>query len=213
MSTETSMNWLIEQKGGPMKFKNRSVLIILFAIVIASFFLVKATQSQLHTQTPTDPRGPLLVQGPKPEAIGDKVMVSTQSPIVTEACLKVLREGGNAVDAAITSVFLQHVVEYHQVMHFSSMAGLYYEASTGKYYAFNAVGDRPLATRGEHGDPNKVAIAGTVRALEDLWKRFGTRKWADYLELAVAAAEEGVQVTTFMYELHSIFRVKHWVFC
>jgi gamma-glutamyltranspeptidase/glutathione hydrolase len=163
------------------------------------FFLAYTNSFQIQTKTPTDPRDPLLVQGPKPEAVGDKAMVSTQSPIVTETCLKVLREGGNAVDAAITSVFLQHVVEYHQVMHFSSMAGLYYEASTGKYYAFNAVGDRPLATRGEHGDPNKVAIGGTVRGLEDLWKRFGTRKWEDYIQPAITAAEEGVLVTTFMY--------------
>ena len=32
-------------------------------------------------------------------AVGEKVMVSTQLPIVTEAALEVLREGGNAVDA------------------------------------------------------------------------------------------------------------------
>jgi len=179
--------------------KKLSFLPIFIAVLIGCFLFVNITQSQIQTQTPTDPRDPLLIQGPKPEAVGNKVMVSTQSPIVTEACLKVLQEGGNAVDAAITSVFLQHVVEYHQVMHFSSMAGLYYEASTGKYYAFNAVGDRPLATRGEHGDPNKVAIGGTVRGLEDLWKRFGTRKWADYLQPAITAADEGVLVTTFMY--------------
>lgn len=179
--------------------KKTSTFPILMAVFVFCLIFTKTSPSQLQTKTPTDPRDPLLIQGPKPEAIGDRVMVSTQSPIVTETCLKVLRGGGNAVDAAITSVFLQHVVEYHQVMHFSSMAGLYYEASTGKYFAFNAVGDRPLASRGKHGDPNKVAIGGTVRGLEDLWKRFGTRKWADYIQPAITAAEEGVLVTTFMY--------------
>jgi gamma-glutamyltranspeptidase/glutathione hydrolase len=182
-----------------MIIKKFSSLSILAMVLLSGFLFVQTTQPQIQTKPPTDPRHPLLIQGPKAEAVGDKVMVSTQSPIVTEACLKVLRNGGNAVDAAITSVFLQHVVEYHQVMHFSSMAGLYYEASTGKYYAFNAVADRPLASRGKHGDPNKVAIGGTVRGLEDLWKRFGTRSWASYLEPAITAAEEGVLVTTFMY--------------
>jgi gamma-glutamyltranspeptidase/glutathione hydrolase len=182
-----------------MFYKKLSFWPIFVAVLIGCFLFAKTIQSQTQTKTPTDPRDPLLVQGPKPEAVGNKVMVSTQSPIVTEACLKVLQEGGNAVDAAITSVFLQHVVEYHQVMHFSSMAGLFYEASTGKYYAFNAVGDRPLASRSEQGDPTKVAIGGTVRGLEELWKRFGTRAWPDYLEPAITAAEEGVLVTTFMY--------------
>jgi gamma-glutamyltranspeptidase/glutathione hydrolase len=148
---------------------------------------------------PTDPRDPLLNQGPKPEAVGDKVMVSTQLHIVTETALEVLREGGNAVDAAITATFLQNVVDYHQVSLFGAMTGLYYEAATGKYYAFNAYGAKPLAERGEHGDPMKVSIAGKVLALEQLWKRFGTREWASYVEPAIATAEEGFVVTSFMY--------------
>jgi gamma-glutamyltranspeptidase/glutathione hydrolase len=150
-------------------------------------------------KTPDDPKDPLLNQGPKGEAVGEKVMVSTQSVTVTEAALQVLKEGGNAVDAFITSVFLQHVTEFNQVLHFGSMAGMYYEASTGKYYHFNATADRPLENRGKHGDPTKVAIGGTIRGLEELMKRFGTRSWADYIEPAIAAAEKGVLVTTFMY--------------
>lgn len=156
-------------------------------------------QTQTHTKIPNNPRDPLFNQGPKAEAVGEKVMVSTQSVTVTEAALKVLREGGNAVDAFITSVFLQHVTEFNQVLHFGSMAGMYYEAETGKYYHFNATADRPLASRGKHGNPRKVAIGGTVRGLEALMKHFGTRSWASYLEPAIAAADKGVLVTTFMY--------------
>jgi gamma-glutamyltranspeptidase/glutathione hydrolase len=148
---------------------------------------------------PVDPRDPLLNQGPKAEAVGEKVMVSTQLPIVTETAVQVLREGGNAVDAAIAATFLQNVVDYHQVSLFGAMTGLYYEAATGKYYAFNAYGAKPLADRAEHGDPMKVSIAGKVLALEQLWKRFGTREWASYVEPAIRAAEEGFVVTSFMY--------------
>src|SRR5687767_5356029 len=72
-------------------------------------------QNAVLPTSPTDPRDPLLNQGPKSVAVGDKVMVSTQLPIVTETALKVLREGGNAFDAFITAVFLQNVVDYHQV--------------------------------------------------------------------------------------------------
>ena len=156
-------------------------------------------QKQPALTVPTDSRDPLLNQGPKAEAIGNKAMVDTQLPIVTDAALKVLREGGNAVDALITATFLQCVVDYHQVSIFGAASGLYYEASSGKYYHFSGVSTRPRADRGTHGDPSKVAIGGKARMLKALAERFGTRPWASYLQPAIAAAEEGVVVTAFMY--------------
>ena len=163
-----------------------------------TLFVVTIGEAQQNV-LPSDPRDPLLNQGPKEEEIAQKGMVSTQLPVVTGAALQVLKEGGNAADAFITAVFMQHVNDYHQVSLFGAMTGLYYEASSKKYYAFNAFSDRPLADRSEVGDPKKVAIAGTVRGLEALAKRFGTRTWASYLEPAIVSAEEGVLVTSFMY--------------
>lgn len=151
---------------------------------------------------PPDARAPRLNQGPKREAVGEKAMVSTQLPIATDAALKVLREGGNAVDAMVTAVFLQHVNDYHQVMHFGSMSALYYEEATAKYYALSAVAERPRADRSERGDPSKVAIGGVVRGLEALAKRFGTRPWASYLQPAIASAERGPVVTSFMFAVN-----------
>ena len=148
---------------------------------------------------PDDARDAIYNQGPKQEAVGDKVMVSTQLPIVTETALQVLREGGNAIDAFVTAVFLQNVVDYHQVSLFGAMGGLYYEAATGKYYVFESYSERPLAGRCGEGDPSKVAIGGKVAGLNALAERFGTRKWAEYIDPAIAAAEEGVLVTSFMY--------------
>jgi gamma-glutamyltranspeptidase/glutathione hydrolase len=126
-------------------------------------------------------------------------MVSTQLPIATETALRVLRDGGNAVDAAVAATFVQNVADYHQVSLFGAMTGLYYEAGTGKYYAFNAYGGRPLADRSPHGDPQKVSIAGKAKALEQLSTRFGTKPWASLVEPAISLAEEGVMMTSFMY--------------
>jgi gamma-glutamyltranspeptidase / glutathione hydrolase len=156
-------------------------------------------QQTAFPNVPTDPRDPLLNQGPKKEAVGDKVMVSTQLPIVTETALKVLRDGGNGMDAFITAVFVQQVADYHQVSIFGAMAGLYYEASSGKYYTFDAYSERPRADTCGEGDPSKVAVAGKVRGLEALAKRFGTKPWATYLEPAIKLAEEGPVVTSFMF--------------
>ncbi len=140
-----------------------------------------------------------LKQGPKPVASGETVMVSTQLRSVTEAALEVLRDGGNAVDAAITAAFLQGVQDYHQNHLFGSMTGLYYEAETGNYYAFNGYIERPKAGRCGDGDPTRVAIGGKMRGLKELAERFGSRPWESYVAPAIAAAEEGVEMTSFMY--------------
>lgn len=144
-------------------------------------------------------RDPLLNQGPKQVAVGDKAMVSTQHPEVTMAAVKVLQQGGNAVDAAITATFIQNVIDYHQVQLFGAMTGIYFEAKTGKFYAFNAYAERPLSDRSPHGDPMKVSIAGKVKALEQLHKRFGTKPWAGAVQPAIETAERGVLMTSFMY--------------
>lgn len=179
----------------------RFSLVALITIILAgSIVFVSLAQTKTRAKTALGPTDPLLNQGPKAEAAGDKVMVSTQLASATKAAIKVLRDGGNAVDAMVTAVFLQHVNDYYAVSQFGSMSAIYYEASKGKYYALSAISERPRADRGEHGDPSKVAIGGVVRGLEALAKRFGTkRKWASYLAPAIAQAEEGVLVTSLMY--------------
>ena len=47
----------------------------------------------------------------KTEAVAPHAMVTTDRPEATEAALEVLREGGNAVDAAVTAAFVMGVAE------------------------------------------------------------------------------------------------------
>lgn len=177
----------------------RSILGTTLVAVLLAGALGVAQQRALPADLPADPRDPALNQGPKTAARGQQVMVSTQLPIVTEAALEVLRQGGNAVDAMVTAVFLQHVNDYHQVSHFGAMSALYFDAKTRTLHALNAVSERPRSDRGGRGDASKVAIGGVVRGLEALATRFGTRPWASYLAPAIASAEEGVVVTSYMY--------------
>ncbi len=151
---------------------------------------------------PTDPADPRLNQGPKATATGEHGMVSTQLASSTLAAVRVLEDGGNAVDAALTALFVQQVNDYHMVFLFGSMSALYYDAATERVYALNAIAARPLGSRVEQGDPMQVAIGGTVRGSEALAERFGSRPWASYFEPAIAAAEEGAIVTSFMYGLN-----------
>lgn len=150
----------------------------------------------------TDSPDPRLHQGPKPVAEGERMMVATQLPIVTETALAVMQAGGNAIDAMITATLLQHVVDYHQVSHFGTASGIVYEAATGEYHVISGVGARPLAERCGSGDPSQVSIGGTIRALGALADRWGTMAWADYVAPAIAAAEQGVEVSAFMYGIN-----------
>ncbi len=163
-----------------------------------------ATLALAATGTAQNEPDPQLNQGPKPVATGDSVMVATQLPVVSEAALQVLKEGGNAVDAMVTAVFVQHVQDFHQVSHFGSMSVIGYDAATDKYWSLNAVSERPRADRHDHGDVSKVAIGGVVRGLEAIAERYGsgTMEWSSYLQPAIASAEEGAIVTSFMYGIN-----------
>lgn len=140
-----------------------------------------------------------LIQGPKQVAIGNSAMVSTQTPIVTEAALAVLKDGGNAFDAYITAVLMQIVTEPHMVSHWGIVTGVLYDAKKDEYIAFDGIGGRPLASRSNDGDPDLVTIGGTIKALGDIWERYGSKPWPYYFEPAIDAAEEGVLVTSYMY--------------
>lgn len=172
------------------------------AVLAALLIAAGPVPAQQGSQLPDDPTDPRLNQGPKPPAVGEQVMVSTQLPIVTETAVEVLRNGGNAVDAMVTGVFLQHVVDFHQVSHFGTMSAIYYDADDAAYHVISAVSKRPRADRCGEGDPTQVAIGGVVKGLAALADRFGTLEWEEYLQPAIAAAEEGVIVTSFMYGIN-----------
>ena len=150
-----------------------------------------------------DPAAPEINQGPKSPAVADNGMVSTQLMSSTLAAVEVLENGGNAVDAALTALFVQQVHDYHMVFLFGSMSALVYDAESDRIYAIDAIAGRPLASRVETGNPGAVAIGGTVRGSGALLDRFGTMAWADVLAPSIRAAEEGAIVTSFMYGLNS----------
>lgn len=126
-------------------------------------------------------------------------MVASSHPAVTAAAVDVLRSGGTAVDAMVTTVLLQQVVEPQ----LSTLAGgfgmLHWDASRGSATYLNAAPDHPVGgttagrglpdTSGEH-----VAVPGAVRGLRAAVDRFGVQPWGAHFGPAVAAAEGGFAV-------------------
>ena len=144
--------------------------------------------------------------------IRDKLAVcSSSQPIVTETMLQVLRDNGNAADAAIAGSLVQAVVEPHMTNHAGSVAILYWEASTGKAYHLNGHGTlvpdlppfRPVPPIGIRfampGSNPCAAIPGFIPALGEFHARFGSKPWADLCQPAMEWAKNGHPVSSFEY--------------
>ena len=135
-----------------------------------------------------------------------EAIAATSQPMATSAALQVLRDGGNAMDAAIAASAVLGVVETYS----SGIGGdcfiLYHEAATGKLHALNGSGYAPggatadaIRERGHASMPELGILAATVPGAIDAWtqatEKFGKLDFARLLEPAIHYAENGYAVT------------------
>ena len=155
-------------------------------------------------------------QGPKRPAKSSKAMASSSHPRVTKAILQVLKSGGNAVDAMLTAIPLQHVIEPQMSTLAGGMGGLIYWAETGELvyldaeldHTHNAFISRTLglppgmqATSGR-----RIGVPGTVKGLQAAAERYGSFPWKQYFGPAIQAAEDGFVMYSFLYgEMNDAF--------
>ena len=147
---------------------------------------------------------PLPEQGPKAMARAGRAMVSTSHPDVAKAALATLRDGGNAVDAMLTAMPLQQVIEPQMSTIAGGFAMLYWEAATGKAHYLNAELDHPAGGTIPGRDVaetsgQRIGVPGTVAGMRAAAERFGTRPWGSYFAPAIAAAEDGFSMYSFLY--------------
>ncbi len=155
----------------------------------------------------TDPY--IVNPGPRTPVTGLKAACSTDSAIVTETIMKILREGGNAVDAAIAGCMVQAAVEPFMTNHAGTVVFLYFEAKTGSYYQLDSTGTfpggiapfRPLPkmTHGFAATHLSSCIPGFMPGLKAMYERFATRSWSSLCQDAIRWAEEGHPVSSFEY--------------
>ena len=149
---------------------------------------------------------PMVPDSPRPgqRAEGSRGMVAASHPAAAEAGLSMLRQGGNAVDAAVATAFAVGVVE-------PMMAGpggggsmtLWLagprRAEHLEFYAAGG-GDPDYALDAEDLDPDTiapergVAVPGTVAGLLDALDRWGTLDRATVMAPAIRLAREGFPV-------------------
>jgi gamma-glutamyltranspeptidase / glutathione hydrolase len=133
-------------------------------------------------------------------------IAATSQPLATEAAIHVLRQGGNAVDAAIAANAVLGVVEPMSCGLGGDLFAIVWDNKTKKLYGLNASGRAPAAATIElfkakgltaiptHG-PLSWSVPGCVDGWDQLRKRFGTRPWPELLAPAIDYAETGFPVS------------------
>jgi gamma-glutamyltranspeptidase/glutathione hydrolase len=133
-------------------------------------------------------------------------MVCTSQPLASGAALDVLREGGNAIDAAVTAAAVLGVVEPYNTGVGGDCFLLVWIARDRRLHALDGCGRSPAAAtieelrrRGHQEMPGQGILTVTVPGAVDAWaaalERFGTRSLAAALAPAIGYAEEGYPVS------------------
>ncbi|OLE79157.1 MAG: hypothetical protein AUG06_08530 [Actinobacteria bacterium 13_1_20CM_2_65_11] len=135
-----------------------------------------------------------------------KGVIATPHRLATEAGAQVLRDGGNAIDAAIAADAVLCVVYPHMTSVAGDLMAIVWPAGagapvglvgagrSGELATIEAVRDRGHETMPERGALS-VTVPGTVEAWGRLLERFGTLGMAAVMEPAVALAQNGYLIT------------------
>jgi gamma-glutamyltranspeptidase / glutathione hydrolase len=150
------------------------------------------------------------------EVMAPHGMVATSQPLAAQAGLRILSQGGNAIDAAVASSAVLSVVEPMMVGVGGDLFAVIYVAKERKLYALNASGTAPsgatiarFAELGYRADaanwgpssgmpPGGILTAtvpGTVWGWDAALRRFGKLTFKDVLAPAIDYAENGFPVS------------------
>ena len=152
---------------------------------------------------------------------GSRGMVASQHYLASEVGAAVLRDGGNAIDAAVAAGFALGTVEPwmsgiggggYMTVRLASGETRVVEFGMRAPFAAHE-NDYPLATSGENASdafnwpkvvddtnvqgPLSIAVPGYVKGMALAHQTFGTRQWSDLLTPACELAEQGLPLDWF----------------
>jgi gamma-glutamyltranspeptidase/glutathione hydrolase len=145
--------------------------------------------------------------------------VSAADPRAAEAGVQILREGGNAADAAFATMLALTVVEPQS----SGIGGggflLYHDQAAGHLSTYDGRETAPHAATpayflGPDGQPRaigeaipgglSVGVPGNIRLMELAHRRHGRLAWARLFQPAIRLARDGFQITPRMHRMLSM---------
>lgn len=143
-----------------------------------------------------------LSQG-RSEVLARHGIVSTSDPLAAQAGLDVLRQGGNAIDAAVAAGAVLDVTSQNDTGIGGDLFALVYLARDKKLYGLSSAGWAPAGWtpeffRGKLGvkavpssGVNAATVPGAIAGYDALLRRFGTMTFKQTFERAARLAEEG----------------------
>ena len=142
----------------------------------------------------------------RPTTLASKGIVATPHYLASQAGLRVLQDGGNAVDAAIAANAVLQVVYSHNTHLGGDLFAIVWEPRTRELEGLNAsgvavsgatvealrsLGHTRMPERGAHA----VTVPGVVAGWDALLHRYGSRELAPLLSAAIAYARDGAPIS------------------
>jgi len=142
----------------------------------------------------------------RPVIMSQNGMVSSGHQLASLTGVEILKEGGNAVDAALAAAFVMSVVKPETSGPGGDLFALVYMKKTGKVEALNASGPAPAKASIEHFHerglkgipqygPLSIAVPGAVDGWLELHKKYGTKEFARLTADAVRIGREGFPIS------------------
>ena len=137
------------------------------------------------------------------EVLARHGIVATSDPLAAQAGVDILRQGGNAIDAAVAAGAVLDVTSQNDTGIGGDLFALVWVARDKKLYALNSGGWAPagwtpefftgqLKVKGVPGNGvNAATVPGAISGYDALLKRFGTVTFKEAFERAARIADEG----------------------
>jgi len=176
-------------------------------LMLAGASLIMTTSSAQQIQPGDRPAGNL--RGTRSPAVGRQGMIATSQTLASAAGLRVLQDGGNAIDAAVTAAAVLAVVEPSMNGIGGDLLAIVYDAKTRKVYGLDSTGrsayaatPEEFAKRGLKQMPGRgvltVDVPGVIEGWHQLLTRFGTISLAKAMAPAIGFARNGFPVAELM---------------
>jgi len=125
--------------------------------------------------------------------------IATSSPAATQIGLRVLRDGGNAIDAAVAVSFALAVLDPKSTGLGGGGFLTYFDAETGGVWTLDFREAAPAAAKRPASGPftgaQAAAVPGFVAGMDAMRERFGSRPWRDLLAPAQHLAKDDLAKT------------------
>ncbi len=140
------------------------------------------------------------------EVIARHAMAATSQPLATQVALEIMRQGGNAIDAAIAANACLGLMEPTSCGIGGDLFAIVWDAKSRKLYGLNASGRSPRSLTLEEFQrrglkhippvgPLPVTVPGCVDGWFELHRRFGKLPMEQVLAPAIRYAREGFPVS------------------